>query len=351
MILDYLSQLPPWAFNLVWSVFVIGLTWLIGQLLSTTICRALERWAEKTPWKWDELVIGDLRRGLPVFSFLVGVYVAVGFWALPEPNYLAVTRTLFTLICFHVTFALARLAGRLVTLYGSQFQQAVPVTSLTQNIARLTIILLGSMMILHGLGVSIAPLLTALGVGGLAVALALQDTLSNLFAGFYLTVARQIRLGDYVKLDSGQEGYVEDIGWRATMIRMLPNNMVIVPNNKLSQAIIINYHLPARDMAFGVDVGVSYDSDLEKVERVTLEVAKDVMKTVQGGVPDAEPGVKFHTFADSSINFSVGLKCKEFTDQYLLKHEFIKRLTARYRKEGIEIPYPTHVEIEKTHKA
>jgi small-conductance mechanosensitive channel len=189
-------------------------------------------------------------------------------------------------------------------------------------------------------------LLTALGVGGLAVALALQDTLSNLFAGFYLTVARQIRLGDYVKLDTGQEGYVEDIGWRATMIRLLPNNMVIVPNNKISQAIITNYNLPSRDLAVLVEVGVSYDSDLERVERVTIEVGREIMKSVTGGVPDFEPFIRYHTLGEYSINFTVILRAKEFVDQYLVKHQFVKRLVDRYRKEGITIPFPTHTQFE-----
>ena len=115
---------------------------------------------------------------------------------------------------------------------------------------------------LNGLGLSITPMLTALGVGGLAVALALQDTLANLFAGVYITIAGQIRVGDYLRLDSGQEGYVADIGWRSTRIRMLPNNLVLVPNAKLSQAIVTNYYLPDRELAVLVEVGVDYGSDL-----------------------------------------------------------------------------------------
>ena len=117
-------------------------------------------------------------------------------------------------------------------------------------------------------------------MGGLAVALALQDTLANLFAGFYVTLARQIRVGDYVRLETGEEGYLVDIAWRATRIRMLPNNTVVVPNAKLAQAIVINYHLPDKELAVLVDLGVDYDSDLEHVERVTCDVAREVMRSV-----------------------------------------------------------------------
>jgi small-conductance mechanosensitive channel len=216
----------------------------------------------------------------------------------------------------------------------------MPVTSLTQNIARIIIFGIGILIILNSLGISITPILATLGVGGLAVALALQDTLSNLFAGFHIIAARQIKVGDYVKLDTGEEGYVTDITWRTTKIRMLPNNVVLIPNEKLTKAIVTNYYLPDREMAVLVNLGVHYNSDLEKVEKVTCEVAKEVMKTVAGGVPDFQPFIRYNTFGDFSIGFTVILRAREFVDQYLIKHEFVKRLHERYAKEGIVIPYP-----------
>ncbi|MFA5199637.1 MAG: mechanosensitive ion channel family protein, partial [Candidatus Omnitrophota bacterium] len=188
--------------------------------------------------------------------------------------------------------------------------------------------------------VSITPILATLGVGGLAVALALQDTLTNLFAGFHITVANQIRVGDYIKLETGEEGYVVDINWRSTKIKMLPNNIVLIPNDKLNKAIVTNYYLPDKEMAVLVDLGVHYKSDLEKVEKITCEVAKSIMAEVNGGVTYFEPFIRYHTFGDSSIKFTVILRAKEFVDQYLIKHEFIKRLHKRYNKEGINIPYP-----------
>ncbi len=121
---------------------------------------------------------------------------------------------------------------------------------------------------------------------------------------------------------------------------MLPNNIVLVPNEKLTKAIIINYYLPDKELAVLVNIGVHYDSDLVKVEKITCEVAQEVMNEVAGGVPHFEPFIRYHTFGDFSINFTVILRAKEFVDQYLIKHEFIKRLHERYNKEGIVIPYP-----------
>ncbi|MDI6784396.1 MAG: mechanosensitive ion channel family protein, partial [bacterium] len=200
--------------------------------------------------------------------------------------------------------------------------------------------LIGLLVILQTLGLSITPILTALGVGGLAVALALRETLSNLFSGLHILASKQIKPGDYVKLDSGEEGYITDITWRNTTIKTLANNMVIVPNSKLASAIITNFHLPENNVKVYIPVGVSYTSDLEKVEKVTVEVAKEIMQEIPGGVPEFDPVIRYSEFADSSIKFTVVMYAKDFIDQYLIKHEFIKRLHKRYITEGIEIPFP-----------
>ena len=344
---DQSSYLPPWLQQLIPSLVAVLTAYLVGQFISRTVCRRLMAWASKTAWKWDEVVIDSLRRGIPAWSVLVGLVGAASFWQLPEHVFTVFTRAIYVLLWLSMTFVVAGLVGRLVVLYSSQFERTVPVASITQNIAKIIIVAIGLLMILNGMGISIAPVLTALGVGGLAVALALQDTLSNLFSGFYLTMTRQIRVGDFIKLESGQEGYVEDIGWRATTIRMLPNNMVLVPNNKLSQSIITNYYLPNRELAVLVEVGVDYGSDLANVERITCEVGREVMRTVVCGVADFEPVIRYHTFGEYSINFTAVLRAKEFVDQYLIKHEFIKRLNVRYRQEGITIPFPTRTVLTK----
>jgi len=179
----------------------------------------------------------------------------------------------------------------------------------------------------------------------LAVALALQDTLSNLFAGIYMMVDRPVTVGDFIKLESGEEGFVEEIGWRNTKVRMWANNIVIIPNSKLSQSVLTNYYLPHQEMSVYVRCGVAYDSDLEHVERVCVEVAKEVMARVEGSATDWQPAVRFKEFADFSINFLVVLRVTDFAAQYLLAHEYIKALHRRFDREGIEIPFPIRTVI------
>lgn len=217
-------------------------------------------------------------------------------------------------------------------------------------VARIFIVGIGALILLDSFGVSITPILASLGVGSLAVALALQPTLENFFSGLQLIVDKPVKVGHFIRLESGQEGYVEKIGWRSTWIRLLPNNTVILPNKTVVNSVITNYYYPDQEVAVLVDLGVHYKSDLDKVERVTIDVARSVLQAVPGGVKEFQPFLRYHTFSDSSINFSVILRGKEFTDNYLIKHEFIKQLQKRYAQEGIVIPYPiraTNTEQEK----
>jgi small-conductance mechanosensitive channel len=311
-----------------------------GYVLRKFIFVKLSRWAKKSSTKIDDVILSAIKGPFIFWFLMLGLYFAMGSSQLPEGLVQTANKILLALALFSITLVLANITGRLIYIYSGRIEAAMPVSSLTQNITRIVIFGVGILIILNSLGISITPILATLGVGGLAVALALQDTLSNLFSGFHMSLAKQIRIGDYIKLETGEEGYVIDIDWRATKIRMLPNNVILIPNAKLSQAIVTNYYLPEKEMAVLVQVGVHYDSDLKKVEKVTCEVAKETMQEVNGGVAGFRPFIRYHTFADFSINFTVILRAREFVDQYLVKHEFIKRLHERYAKEGINIPYP-----------
>jgi small-conductance mechanosensitive channel len=217
----------------------------------------------------------------------------------------------------------------------------LPVTTITQSISSLVVVTVGLLILLNTLGISITPILTALGVGGLAVALALQDTLSNLFAGFYVSLAGQVRAGDYVKLDSGDEGYVTDITWRSTTLRALPNNLIVVPNAKLAGAILTNYSLPEKRMSVLIPIGVSYESDPDEVERILIEEALAGAEDIPGLLSEPAPFVRFIPgFGDSSLDFTLICQVKEFVDQYLVQHELRRRILKRFRREGVEIPFP-----------
>ena len=333
--IDFLTS-TPWVRQV---AFVLGGV-LLGLLTERFLVRALHTIAKRTESTWDDLVIQAIHRMPLVWWTAAGVWGAVLARGI-DPNLQAVVgRTLVVVMIGSVTIVGMRLASGAVDRYAARSAR-IPSTTLLTNLARLVIGILGLFLILQNLRIEITPLLTAMGIGGLAVALALQDTLSNLFAGISIILSGQVRPDDYVQLASGEQGFVTDVKARNSTIRTFPTeNLVVVPNSVLASSIVTNYSLPKRSLTIAVPVGVSYDSDLEEVERVAIEVAVEALEAAEGKAPETPPWVRYREFGDSSINFDVLLSADGFRSQSLIQHEFIKRLHARFNAEGIEIPFP-----------
>jgi small-conductance mechanosensitive channel len=303
--------------------------------------RLLHRWAERTDTKIDDLIIKSLRVPSVYWCIAIALYIGIAVSDLPEKYVFYLSKSIHVIVILSITIAVATLAGKIFRTYIQQSNLPLPTTGLAYGIIKGTILIMGFLIILTVLGVSITPLITALGVGGLAVALALQDTLANLFAGVHILVERSIRVGDFIRLETGQEGYVEDITWRTTRIRMLPNNMVVIPNSKLSQSIVTNYYLPEKRMSVLMPVSVSFASDPEHVERVLADEAKKAVGEIPGLLGDPEPLARFIPgFGESSLDFTLICHVSEVTDQYPVQHDLRKRIFRRFKEERIEIPFP-----------
>ncbi|MFF1556420.1 mechanosensitive ion channel family protein [Streptomyces sp. NPDC058279] len=313
----------------------------VAALLLRGLLRWLAKHALRTKWTGDDIIVDALRTLAPGAAVIAGAAVAAGTLPLTARIAGLVNQSLTALLILFATFSAARVIAGLVQSVAQSRTGVAGSATIFVNITRIVVLTMGVLVALETMGVSIAPLLTALGVGGLAVALALQDTLANLFAGVHILASKTVQPGDYIRLSSGEEGYVVDINWRNTVVRNLSNNLVIIPNGRLARTNMTNYTQPEQQLSLLVQVGVGYESDLEHVERVTLEVVDTVMADINGAVPEHEGAVRFHTFADSRINFTAILGVGEFSDQYRIKHEFIKRLHQRFREEGISIPAPT----------
>lgn len=314
---------------------------LIGFLLERALTKYLRALGIRKGWRGIEVLCNALKVHLTVWALCVGFFWVLSKLPLSEEAFLLLRKAVLSLLIVSLSLFFSKLLSQILGLYLEKFKDVLPPTSLFENLVRVFVLVIGFLVLVQALGLSVTPALAGLGIGGLAAALALQGPLANLFSGIHIMLSRQIRPGDYVKLETGHEGYVVDISWRNTTIKELPNNLVIVPNAKLASLIVVNYHHPEPQISVVIPVLVSYSSDLAKVERVTLEVAKEVMMEVPGGVAEFEPLLRFQAFEDSGIRLSVVLRAREYSDQYLIRHEFIKRLLMRYRQEGVEIPYPT----------
>ena len=209
-----------------------------------------------------------------------------------------------------------------------------------RRVLPLVIYTVAILIALDSLGVAISPLLAGLGIGGLAIALAVQPTLSNFFAGTYLVTEGELKDGDFIELDGGPSGHIVDVGWRSTKVRSRYNNLVIIPNSRMVDSILTNYYSPTPAMNVIVTCGVSYDSNLAHVERIVTEVATKAVKQSPHAIEDVEPFVGFSTFGDSNIDFFVFVQANDRVGSFVLKSEIIKRIHARFAEEGIEINYP-----------
>ena len=310
-------------------------------VLRSIVFRVLDRWAARSSSKAVDIVAATFRSPTVYWALAVSIYLGIAVSDMPARYLFYLTRAIHILIVLSVTVAAANLFGRVFSSYVTRHELPLPTTGLAQGIIKGTILVLGSVIILGLLGVSIAPIVTALGVGGLAVALAMQDTLANLFAGIHILVEKSIRVGDFIEIEGGLKGYVDDITWRTTRIRMIPNNMVVIPNNKLSQSIVTNYYMPEKGMNLYIPVGVSYSSDPDHIEKVLLEVARDAVGHVDGMLANPPPEVLFMPgFGDSALEFRLVVRVGEVFEQYRVQHELRKRIFKRFRDEGIEIPFP-----------
>lgn len=335
-----LNDWPVWVSSLVWTLITIALSFVVGVAIRVFLARRLVRLATKTRGDWDDVLAFELKRRLPFWGLLLGLWLSLDYWPLQTRWSVLVTRVISTLAIASVTLLVASVATRVVATYGPRVSPTVPVSGLTQNVVRFLVITIGVLVILNGLQVDVRPALAALGVGGLAVALALQEPLSNLFAGIFVTLAGQMRIGDYVRLEAGPEGFVRDFNWRSARLQTQAGHYVIVPNSKLAQAIVSNFSMPTRDTLVTLDVGVDYGSDLTKVEQIAMAVATDVVRDVAGAVPDVPPVVRFHLFSDLSVKFTVQIRARELPDQGVIKHELMKRLHTRLGSEGIILRPP-----------
>jgi len=278
---------------------------------------------------------------------LAVLYAALEQFKLPAAWERLGSKLILILLLLLLLYFPARVCVLFLRRWGQKEPALEQVTAPAIFIVRMLFAVVAVIIVLENLDIHLTVVWTTLGVGSVAVALALQDTLGNLFAGFYLLADRPIRPDDYVKLDSGQEGYVVRIGWRSTQFRTGANNTVVVPNSTLAKAIVTNYSMPEPRVSLGIPVSVSCSADPARVEKLLLETAQQaVQDDLAGLLADPEPVAQLIPgFGPSSLDFTLYVQVRRFDDQFPVQSELRKRILARFQKEGIEMPFPTQTVI------
>lgn len=304
------------------------------------VCR---RYARRFQNTWGEFFFA-LLEPLPIpLLILAALYTAIEEFNLPRRwDHIASQAILVTLIIVLFFFP-ARVVQLFLTRMSRRQPQLERVTQPASFLVKFLFSLVAVIVILENLGVHLTAVWTTLGVGSVAVALALQDTLGNFFAGLYILADHPVNLNDYIRLDSGQEGFVTRIGWRSTLLRTGQNNMVVVPNSTLAKAVITNFSFPEERLLVTVPVGVAYGTDPRRVERLLVEIATNLAQEDFAGLLKypAPSALLLPGFGASTLDFTLYVNVRRFSDQGAVQSELRKRILERFAKESVEMPFPT----------
>ena len=328
------------------GVFLFSL--LLAILFHKIGFRILLRIAIWTPSDFDVRLVAALKMPITLGIVLLGGYLALslpllGLSDTPQRAVSTVARVLTVMLG---VASVSSMVSTAFTWYITQrIGDAEPSTSdrlmpLFRRVAIAMVYGLGALVVLDQLNINISPLIAGLGLGGLAVALAIQPTLANLFAGTYVMTEGVIHTGDYIELESGVAGYVVDVGWRSTRVRTWSNNLVVIPNSRFAETIITNYQEPTPEVNVYLVCGVSYDTDLAVVERVSYEVMNDVLETEPQAVKEYGCYFGYENFGESNVDFWLFVQAKDRLGSFVVRSSLMQELHQRFSEEGIVINYP-----------
>ncbi len=331
---------------------VVFVCWMIlGVIAKTMLFRKMRKLAGKTKTRIDDVIIQTLSVPLTILIVFVGLAISEKILPLTGAPARYMSYSMKIILILVVIFFVDQLVKGMIAEYGKSSALKHLSQGAIQGVLRGLIFIIGGIILLGSLGVNITPLVASLGIGSLAVALALQSTLSNLFSGLSISLDRSIQVGDLIKMEDGERGYIENIGWRASRVRLITDDLIVIPNSKLVNSVIKNYEAPEAKTRIYLRCGVHYESDLEEVEKVTLELARKTAKEMDIADETFEPRFRYEGFGGSSIDFCLIMRAQNYFDRLMLTHHMIKRIHKAFDERGINIPYPLRtLDIQPKHE-
>jgi len=325
--------------RLFWRVAQPAL-YFLGALAVTLLARRLLLgWLRRRaqPRSFAAVLLATIRFPSFLWSLAIALGLSLRFVDMTARQSRLATDAIAIFVIVSFSLVAASLAVRMVSAYGERQGMPLAAAGLTRALTRILVLALGLMALLAYLNISITPVLTALGVGGIAVALALQDTLGNFFAGLHILAERPIFVGDYIRLESGQEGVVTDIGWRTTRIRTLSGNVVVVPNTKITSGTLVNYSLPEPAGTVDLAIMLAHEADPDQVALIAREEALAVEGVDSKFTPLllCDPGA-----LPSHLQLKLVVRIHDQTQRGRILSDIRMRLLRRFRREGVPLPNP-----------
>jgi small-conductance mechanosensitive channel len=346
---ELIEQVMPWIVSL---IIIIG-SLILSVIFHKWLFKLLLKIASNTDTELDDALLKSLRLPFSGLIALGGIYAGLTYSINLFPQTLMslslrglLNKSISVFLILFLILVFSRLMFNAFDWYAESLKgnRRTSVNSKLIPICRrasvIIIYIIGTLLIFDTLGINISPLIAGLGLSGLAVALAIQPTLSDLFAGTYVITEGSVTSGDYIELDNGISGYVVAVGWRSTKVRTVMNNLVIVPNSKFAETVITNYNEPRSSLNVIVECGVSYDSDLDQVEQVCKKIMTELVDENDSAVKEFGSYFAFESFGESNIDFWMFIQAKDRIASFNLKSELIKRIHSEFHDSGIVINYP-----------
>jgi small-conductance mechanosensitive channel len=338
------SAMIAWSKEILLALLIFVAFWLLGRFVRYFLKHWATRFTSFTETDLDDRILARVAPPLALLVNFAGLYVAVKTLPLPEKVHLIVAGAIFIANVLIVANIVSRILDELLHWYADSVGTRQGGGALDKQIIPLldkliSIFLYGSALIivLKHFDYDILSLVTALGIGSLAIGMAAKDTLANMISGFTIMIDRPFRIGDRIKLTESQIGDVVDIGLRSTKIKTADSTLLIVPNATLCNSNVTNLAFPDVRVKGRVNIGVAYGTDVEKVKQLLVEIALQVPELLAEPKPEAY----FISFGDFSLNLSLFFWVDDYTRLVPVTDRINSRIITRFREQGIEIPFPT----------
>ncbi|MFZ2949464.1 MAG: mechanosensitive ion channel family protein [Desulfuromonadaceae bacterium] len=339
-----------WAKEILGALLILALFWLLSQL----IVMILNKWGRRlTTFTSSDLDDRVLQRVIPYVSRLLvvlGAYLAIRSLPLNEKLIQVASGVIYIILVVIVCHLIYHLIGELLKWYAAGQEdtagaamslQLIPVA---EKIVSLFLMGAALIVVLKHFSYDIFSLVTALGIGSLAIGMAAKDTLAHMISGFTIMLDRPFRIGDRIQLIGGQIGDVADIGLRSTKIKTLDNQLLIIPNSDLCNTMLTNQAFPNSRAKGRINIGIAYDSDVDLVKQLLVATAAEVGDVLS----DPPPEAYFASFGDSALNMSLFFWVEEYSTLFATTDKINSLILKRFGENSIEIPFPTRtMKIEK----
>ena len=341
MVLEqYLAYLPQNHFLRAGIILVIA--WAVMWLILYIFEKVFLKLAKNTKTQLDDLIVGHLKLPLAVSAFLIGARIAVEALVLPEGIQLIIERIINSLLIIAAAYVVVSIIDVLLEHWGKSVAKRTKssvdddLVSLGKRVVKIVLYIMAILYVLQAWGFEVGPMLASLGIAGIAVAFALQNTLANIFGGVSLIMDKTFKVGDIIQLEDGSLGTVMKVSIRSTKIKTFDNELMTIPNGKLADSKIVNWIQPTAEIRVNINFGVEYGSDIDKVKKVVM----DVINKEKEAMKEPAPQILFLAMADSSLNFIA----RFFVDDISKKLEAKDRVSAgiynALNKAKIGIPFP-----------